>query len=66
MVIASLICENISVFSDFENRENFSAQPKGGLLRNKRKMPRKIVAPATFSPKGYKGQRFEHLRIKQY
>jgi hypothetical protein len=49
MVTALLNCENISIFSIFENREKFSAQPKGLFLRNKRKMPRKIVAPATFS-----------------
>ena len=43
-----IIRENISVFTDFENREYFSAQLKGLLLRNKCKMPRKIVKPATF------------------
>ena len=48
MVIASATRENISVFSIFENRENFSTQPKGLLFRNKRKMPRKTVKPATF------------------
>jgi hypothetical protein len=48
MVIASLNSENISGFSDFENRENFSTQQKGLLLRNKRNMPRKTAAPATF------------------
>jgi hypothetical protein len=49
MVIASLVCENISVFGFLCSREKFSAQSKGLFLRNKHKMPRKIVAPATFS-----------------
>ena len=48
MVTASLICENISVFSIFENREKFSTQPKGLFLRNKRKMPRKKIATYDF------------------
>ena len=51
MVIASIIRENISVFTDFENREYFSAQLKGLLFRKNCKMPRKIVAPATFALK---------------
>ena len=66
MVIASSNCENISVFAFLCSREKFSAQPKGLLLRNKRNMPRKIAAPATFSQKGYKGRRFEchHIFLK--
>ena len=44
MVIASLIRENISVFSVFKNREKFSAQEKGLFLRNKRNMPQKKIA----------------------
>ena len=48
MLNASIIRENISVFTDFENREYFSAQLKGLLLRNKCKMPHKIAAPETF------------------
>ena len=63
MVIASLNSENISVFAFLCSRENFSAQSKGLFLRNKCKMTRKLVAPATFSPKGYKGQRFEMMRM---
>ena len=63
MVIASLNSENISVFAFLCSREYFSAQSKGLFLRNKRKMPRKIVAPTTFSQKGYKGQRFEMMRM---
>ena len=51
MLNASIIRKNISVFTDFENREYFSAQLKGLLLRNKCKMPRKIVAPATLVKK---------------
>ena len=51
MVPVSLICENISVFSDFENREYFSAQVKGLFLRNKRKMHRNTVKPATLVKK---------------
>ena len=47
MLNASITRENISVFSVFENRENFSAQVKGLFLRNKRNMPRKTVKPAT-------------------
>ena len=65
MVIASLICENISVFSDFENREKFSAQPKGLFLRNKRKMPRKIVAPATFVS-GSKGRQLQYRYLTHF
>ena len=51
MVIASLIRENISVFSVFENREKFSAQVKGLFLRNNCQMPRKTVKPATLVKK---------------
>ena len=54
MVIASLTRENISVFAFLYNREKFSAQSKGLFLRNKHNMPRKIVAPATFSPRDTK------------
>ena len=62
MVIASITRENISVFTDFENREYFSAQPKGLLLRNKRNMPRKIVAPATFVS-GSKGRQLQYCYL---
>jgi hypothetical protein len=48
MVIASLNSENISVFAFLCSREYFSAQSKGLFLRNKRKMPRKTAALATF------------------
>ena len=48
MVIASLNSENISVFAFLCNREYFSAQSKGLFLRNKCKMLRKTVKPATF------------------
>ena len=51
MLIASITRENFSVFSVFENREKFSAQVKGLFLRNKRKMPRKTVKPATLVKK---------------
>ena len=48
MLFASLICKNISVFAFLCGREKFSAQLKGLFFRNKCKMPRKIVAQATF------------------
>ena len=65
MVIASLTRENISVFSVFENREYFSAQPKGLLLRNKRNIPRKIVAPATFVS-GSKGRQLQYRYLTHF
>ena len=48
MVIASLSRKNISVSNILENREYFSAQPKGLFHRNKRKMPRKKIATGDF------------------
>ena len=42
-------CKNISVFSLYGNRENFSAQTTGLLFRNNHKMPRKKMKTATFS-----------------
>ena len=38
-------------FQRFLKQRNFSAQPKGFFLRNKRNMPRKTAAPATLVKK---------------
>ena len=65
MVIALLSRENISVFSIFENREKFSTQSKGLFLRNKRKMPRKIVAPATFVSSS-KGRQLQYRYLTHF
>ena len=65
MVIVSLSRENISVFAFLCNREYFSAQSKGVFLRNKRKMPRKIVAPATFVSSS-KGRQLQYRYLTHF
>ena len=54
-----VILQKYLYFRSFLKQRNFSTQQKGLFFRNKRKMPRKTAAPATFAKNRYKSQQFE-------